>query len=142
MVSGDSSITLYHIYRPRLKISTFFLQGEKSILSVCEIQAMQIANLHKNDNDECWEILGFLSFMPFCTVFHSIMIIIYRISVRWNHFTWFKPMMLPIEYPKRYKSRDIGFMAIFSLLEYWCSILQHHEQCLHNSSQKLPFYMI
>ena len=33
-------------------------------------------------------------------------------------------------------------MAIYTLLEYWCNVSQHHEQYLCNSSQKFPFYMI
>ena len=60
--------------------------------------------------------------MPLCgifIVFIGILIIILKNSA--THFTWSNPMRLPILTQKDI-NKDIWFMAIYTFLEYWCSI--------------------
>ena len=95
--------------------------------------------------EKCQEIFGFLSFMPFCgicTVIHSITIGIYRNLLIWTHFTWSKSMRLPIHTQVNKYKETFNFLVIHTFLEYWCSILEHHEQYLYNLLQQLPIYLL
>ena len=94
----------------------------------------------------CWKSHNdlLLLILLHCTcfqVFHSIMIGIYSNTVKFTHFTWYKSLKLPTHTQKK-TGINIQFIAIYTYLEYWCSILEHHEQYLYNLSQQLPFYLI
>ena len=67
-------------------------------------------------------------FSSILAVFHSIRISIKSSCDICTHFTWSKLIKLPIYNQKRNHKRTIQFLAIYTQLEYWHSILQHHEQ--------------
>ena len=78
--------------------------------------------------------------MPFCgicTVFHGIMIIIYKNSVIWTHFTWSNPMRLPIHTQKDMNKETFDlwqFILFWSIGAVFYSIMSSIYIIYHNSS--------